>query len=43
MSIWVGIVAPPGTPKEIVDKLDVEIQKTVAMPDIRRASRDAWR
>lgn len=35
VSIWVGIVAPPGTPKEIVDKLNVEIQKTVAMPDIR--------
>ncbi len=35
VSIWVGIVAPPGTPKEIVDRLNVEIRKAVALPDIR--------
>ena len=35
VSIWVGIVAPPGTPKEIVDKLNAEIRKAVALPDIR--------
>lgn len=35
VSIWVGIVAPPGTPKEIVDRLNAEIRKAVAMPDIR--------
>jgi tripartite-type tricarboxylate transporter receptor subunit TctC len=35
VSIWVGIVAPPGTPKEIVDRLNAEIRKVVAMPDIR--------
>jgi tripartite-type tricarboxylate transporter receptor subunit TctC len=35
VSIWVGIVAPPGTPKEIVDRLNAEIGKAVAMPDIR--------
>jgi tripartite-type tricarboxylate transporter receptor subunit TctC len=35
VSIWVGIVAPPGTPKEIVDRLNAEIGKTVALPDIR--------
>jgi len=35
VSIWVGIVAPPGTPKEIVDSLNAEIRKAVALPDIR--------
>jgi tripartite-type tricarboxylate transporter receptor subunit TctC len=35
VSIWVGIVAPPGTPKEIVDRLNAEIRKAVTLPDIR--------
>jgi tripartite-type tricarboxylate transporter receptor subunit TctC len=35
VSIWVGIVAPPGTPKEIVDKLNAEVRKAVALPEIR--------
>jgi tripartite-type tricarboxylate transporter receptor subunit TctC len=30
-----GIVAPAGTPKEIVDLLYREIAKTVAQPDVR--------
>ena len=32
---WFGILAPAGTPKEIVDKLSAEIARIVAMPDIR--------
>jgi tripartite-type tricarboxylate transporter receptor subunit TctC len=32
---WFGIVAPAGTPKEIVDKLSVEIAKVLAMPDVK--------
>jgi tripartite-type tricarboxylate transporter receptor subunit TctC len=35
VSIWVGIVAPPGTPKEIVDRLNAEIRKAISLPDIR--------
>jgi tripartite-type tricarboxylate transporter receptor subunit TctC len=35
VSIWVGIVASPGTPKEIVDRLNAEIRKAVALPGIR--------
>ena len=35
VSIWVGVVAPPGTPKPIVDELNAEIRKAVAMPDVR--------
>jgi tripartite-type tricarboxylate transporter receptor subunit TctC len=30
-----GIVAPAGTPKEIVDRLQRDIAKIVAMPDIK--------
>jgi len=33
---WFGLVAPGGTPKDIVDKLHDEIVKTLAMPDVRR-------
>jgi tripartite-type tricarboxylate transporter receptor subunit TctC len=30
-----GIVAPAGTPKEIVDRLQSEIAKIVAQPDVK--------
>jgi len=36
-TIWLGIMAPTGTPKEIVDKLNAEIGKVVAKPTIREA------
>ncbi len=32
--IWLGIVAPAGTPKPIVDKLNDAIKKTIARPEI---------
>jgi tripartite-type tricarboxylate transporter receptor subunit TctC len=32
---WGGILAPAGTPKEIVAKLNVEINKALAMEDVR--------
>jgi len=35
VSIWVGILAPPGTPKDVVDKLNAEIRKAVALQEIR--------
>ena len=37
-TIWLGIMAPKGTPKEIVDRLNAEIAKVIAKPAIR----DAW-
>jgi tripartite-type tricarboxylate transporter receptor subunit TctC len=37
-TIWLGIMAPKGTPKEIVDRLNAEIAKIIAKPEIR----DAW-
>jgi tripartite-type tricarboxylate transporter receptor subunit TctC len=37
-TIWLGIMAPKGTPPEIVNKLNTEIAKVVASPKVR----DAW-
>jgi tripartite-type tricarboxylate transporter receptor subunit TctC len=36
-TIWLGIMAPAGTPREIVDKLNAEIGKALAKPAIREA------
>jgi tripartite-type tricarboxylate transporter receptor subunit TctC len=36
-TIWLGIMAPAGTPKPIVDKLNAEINKVIARPDVREA------
>ncbi|MBI5912592.1 MAG: tripartite tricarboxylate transporter substrate binding protein [Betaproteobacteria bacterium] len=35
ISAWLGIMAPAGTPKEIVSKLNAEINKILQMPDVR--------
>lgn len=35
--IWLGLVAPKGTPQAIVDKLNAEITKIVAKPDVQAA------
>jgi tripartite-type tricarboxylate transporter receptor subunit TctC len=32
---WFGIMAPAGTPKEIIDKLNAEIRAMVARPDVK--------
>jgi tripartite-type tricarboxylate transporter receptor subunit TctC len=31
---WYGLFAPAGTPKEIVDKLNQEVRKVIASPDV---------
>ncbi len=36
-TIWLGIMAPAGTPKAIVDKLNGEINKALARPDLKEA------
>jgi tripartite-type tricarboxylate transporter receptor subunit TctC len=36
-TIWLGIMAPAGTPKAIVDKLNTEINKVIAKPDVKAA------
>jgi tripartite-type tricarboxylate transporter receptor subunit TctC len=34
-TIWLGVMAPAGTPKEIVEKLNAEINKIIARPDVK--------
>jgi tripartite-type tricarboxylate transporter receptor subunit TctC len=36
-TIWLGIMAPAGTPKEIVDKLNAEINKVINRVDVKEA------
>jgi tripartite-type tricarboxylate transporter receptor subunit TctC len=36
-TIWLGIMAPAGTPGEIVDRLNAEIGRALARPAIREA------
>jgi tripartite-type tricarboxylate transporter receptor subunit TctC len=33
---WFGLLAPAGTPKEIVDKIYAETARTLAMPEVRK-------
>lgn len=35
VSLWQGVLAPAGTPPEIVRRLNVEINTVLAMPDVR--------
>jgi len=35
--IWLGIMAPAGTPKPIVDRLNAEITRATAAPDVKEA------
>jgi tripartite-type tricarboxylate transporter receptor subunit TctC len=35
-TIWIGLMAPAGTPKPIVDKLNAEINKVLARPDLQK-------
>lgn len=36
-TIWLGLMAPAGTPKPIVDKLNAAITRIVSQPDVRTA------
>ena len=36
-TIWLGIMAPVGTPKAVVDKLNAEIAKIVSRPEVKKA------
>jgi tripartite-type tricarboxylate transporter receptor subunit TctC len=36
-TIWLGIMAPAGTPQPIVDTLNAEINKVLARPDVKEA------
>jgi tripartite-type tricarboxylate transporter receptor subunit TctC len=34
MSPWIGVFAPAGTPRAIIDKLNAEMNKALALPDV---------
>jgi tripartite-type tricarboxylate transporter receptor subunit TctC len=36
-TIWLGIMAPAATPKPVIDRLNAEINKVVARPDVKKA------
>jgi len=35
INIWYGILAPAGTPKDIVDKMSAEVGKILALPEVK--------
>jgi tripartite-type tricarboxylate transporter receptor subunit TctC len=40
-SVWLALLAPAGTPRDIVTKLNTEINKLLSSPDTRKALYDA--
>lgn len=40
-SVWLALLAPAGTPRDIVNKLNAEINKLMSAPDTRKALYDA--
>ncbi len=40
-STWGGVLAPAGTPKAVVDKLNAEMNKALAAPDVRQKLQEA--
>jgi tripartite-type tricarboxylate transporter receptor subunit TctC len=36
-TIWIGVMAPAGTPKPVVERLNAEINKAIAKPEVREA------
>jgi tripartite-type tricarboxylate transporter receptor subunit TctC len=36
-TIWLGLMAPAGTPKPVIDRLNAEIEKVVTRPDVKKA------
>jgi tripartite-type tricarboxylate transporter receptor subunit TctC len=36
-TIWLGLMAPAGTPKPLVDRLNAEVNKILKRPDVKRA------
>jgi tripartite-type tricarboxylate transporter receptor subunit TctC len=35
-TIWLGLMAPKGTPKAVVDKLNEAVSKIAAQPDVKQ-------
>jgi tripartite-type tricarboxylate transporter receptor subunit TctC len=36
-TIWIGVMAPKGTPKDVIDFLNTAINKAIELPDVRAA------
>lgn len=36
-TIWIGMMAPAGTPQAVIDRLNAEITKIVSRPDVKKA------
>jgi len=36
VSFWTGLIAPAGTPKEIIKRINDEMLKVIAHPDVRK-------
>ena len=34
--MWLGLLAPPGTPREVVQRINTEIAKVLSTPDARK-------
>ena len=32
---WIGLAAPAGTPKPVIERLHAEVQKAIALPEVR--------
>ena len=39
-TIWIGIMAPAGTPRAVVERLNAEITKVTSRPDVRKTWND---
>jgi tripartite-type tricarboxylate transporter receptor subunit TctC len=35
VTVWFGLVAPAGTPRDVVQKLNAEVTRILTMPDVR--------
>jgi tripartite-type tricarboxylate transporter receptor subunit TctC len=36
-TIWIGLMAPRGTPKPVIDRINAEVGKVLARPDVKKA------
>ena len=35
-SIWVGLLAPKGTPQGVVERINKEVRQTLSLPDVQK-------
>ncbi len=36
VSVWFGLAAPAGTPREVIDKLNAEVTRMLALPEVKQ-------